>query len=170
MERPAAHDELQRRVQGFLDTTGLDYEVMPCDPDLADTALFCEHYGIPLERSANTILVASKRPRGRYALCVVLATGRLDVNRAVCRELDVKKASFASADETVEVTGMMIGGVTPLAIPADLPILVDAAVMEPDWIVLGGGDRSSKIRISPGIFRRIEPARVVDGLAVAVQP
>ena len=143
------------QVRESLDATGVAYEVMDCDPELADTAVFCEHYGVPVEQSANTILVAGK-PRGGgdkvYVACVVLAHTRLDVNNAVRHRLDVKKASFASADETRELTGMLIGGVTAAALPDGMPLWVDARVMDAEWIVLGGGDRSTKIKAPPAVL------------------
>jgi prolyl-tRNA editing enzyme YbaK/EbsC (Cys-tRNA(Pro) deacylase) len=142
------------------------FEVMACDPALADTAAFVEAYGIPLDRSANTILVASKGAEPTYVACVLLATTSLDVNTVVRREMGVRKASFARAEPTTELTGMEIGGVTPFGLPADMPILVDARVMDPEWIVLGGGNRSSKLRVAPSVLRSIPSARVVDGLAV----
>ena len=155
------------QVREALDGTGVDFEVMDCDPELADTAAFCEHYGVPVERSANTILVAGK-PRGGgdkvYVACVVLAHTRLDVNNAVRHRLDVKKASFASADETRELTGMLIGGVTAAALPDGMPLWVDARVMDAEWIVLGGGDRSTKIKASPQVLTALG-AEVVAGLA-----
>ena len=155
------------RVIKALDQLGLPYEVMACDPELADTAAFCEAYGIPLDRSANTIVVSSRRPEGRSVACVVLATDRLDVNGEVRRRLDVKKASFARAEETMSITGMMIGGVTPFGLPPDLPIWVDAAVMAPDWVILGAGSRSAKVRIAPDLLRSVAGVTVIDGLAKA---
>ena len=82
-------ESLEARVKQCLDTIGIPYEIMACDPDLADTAIFCEHYGIDPADSANTILIASKKPKGSFAACVALATTRLDVNRAVKREMGV---------------------------------------------------------------------------------
>ena len=155
------------RVIRALDQLGLPYEVMACDPELADTAAFCEAYGIPLDRSANTIVVSSRRPEGRSVACVVLATDRLDVNGEVRRRLDVKKASFARAEETMSITGMMIGGVTPFGLPPDLPIWVDAAVMTPDWVILGAGSRSAKVRIAPDLLRAVAGVTVIEGLAKA---
>lgn len=138
---------------------------MPCDPDLADTAAFVEAYGIPLDHSANTILVASKGAEPTYLACVLLATTSLDVNNVVRREMGVRKASFARADPVRELTGMEIGGVTPFGLPPDLPILVDERVMRPAWIILGGGNRSSKLRVAPDVLRTIPSARIIEGLA-----
>jgi prolyl-tRNA editing enzyme YbaK/EbsC (Cys-tRNA(Pro) deacylase) len=139
---------------------------MACDPDLADTARFCEAYGIAPEDSANTIIVVGKGDPARYAACVVLATTRLDVNRAVRRRLGTRKASFASADETRELTGMLIGGVTAFGLPADLPIWVDRRVMDRPRVVLGGGSRSSKLLVAPAELVKLPAVEVVDDLAV----
>jgi prolyl-tRNA editing enzyme YbaK/EbsC (Cys-tRNA(Pro) deacylase) len=157
---------LHPAVRAALADLDAEFEVMACDPELADTAAFVEAYGVPLERSANTILVASKGAEPTYAACVLLATTSLDVNNVVRRSMGVRKASFARADPVRALTGMEIGGVTPFGLPADLPILVDARVMQPDWIVLGGGNRSSKLRLSPSSLARIGSVRIVDGLAV----
>ena len=150
----------------FLRASGLDYEVMPCDPELADTAVFCEHYGQSLEDSVNTIVVKAKTGGERFAACALLAPTRLDVNRSVRKRLASRRVSFASAEETARVTGMTIGGVTPLGLPADLPLWVDARVMERSEIILGGGTRHSKIRVPPAIFELVPSAEVVDGLAL----
>jgi prolyl-tRNA editing enzyme YbaK/EbsC (Cys-tRNA(Pro) deacylase) len=158
-------DDIDRRVAASLDALGVAYEVMTIDPDFADTARFCERYGIPLEHSANTIVVASKKEPKQYCACVVTATTRLDVNHAVRKLMNVSRVSFATADETRALTGMMIGGVTVLALPPDLPIYVDERVMALDWLILGGGSRSTKIRTSPEIFRRLPNTRIVPGLA-----
>ena len=157
-------------MRAALDTTGVPYEALPCDPSFADTAAFCARYGVAPEDSANTIIVVGKSEPRRYAGCVVLATSRLDVNGVVRRRLDARKASFASADETRDMTGMLIGGVTPVALPASVPVWVDAAVMERPHVVLGGGSRSLKIRVSPKVFRRLAGVEVVEGLAAALPP
>jgi len=141
------------------------YELIACDPALADTAAFCAAYGFALEDSANTIIVAGKSTPPVYAACVVLATHRLDVNRAVRSRLGTRKASFASPEETRDVTGHAIGGVTVFGLPAGLPVLVDAAVMTRDRIVLGGGTRSWKVLASPSILLGLDGVEVVEALA-----
>jgi prolyl-tRNA editing enzyme YbaK/EbsC (Cys-tRNA(Pro) deacylase) len=160
-------DLLHPAVRDALARLGVPVEVMPCDPALADTAAFVAHYGVPIERSANTIVVASTGAEPTYVACVLLATTSLDVNNVVRREMGVRKASFAAADPVRELTGMEIGGVTPFGLPGDLPILVDARVMEPDWIILGGGNRSSKLRLAPDALRQLTATRVIEGLAIA---
>mgnify|MGYP000412657918 CR=1 FL=1 len=156
---------LHASTRDAIDRLGLAYEVMACDPELADTAAFVEAYGVPLDRSANTIVVASKGAEPAYVACVLLATTSLDVNNVVRREMGVRKASFAGGEPVRELTSMEIGGVTPFGLPAGLPVLVDARVMEPDWIILGGGNRSSKLRLSPDALRAHPSVRIVDGLA-----
>lgn len=158
-------DAARDRLEAALAPLGEPYELFPCDPSLADTAAFCAAYGFSPDVSANTILVVGKSSPPRHAACVVLATTRLDVNRAVRDRLGTRKASFASAADTRELTGMEIGGVTVFGLPDDLPILVDARVMDRERIVLGGGSRSWKVLAPPRLLRRLRNVEVVENLA-----
>jgi prolyl-tRNA editing enzyme YbaK/EbsC (Cys-tRNA(Pro) deacylase) len=153
--------DVERRVVAVLDGLGMAYELQPIDPAFADTAAYCERYGVPLDHAANTIVVASKKEPRQFAACVVKATTRLDVNRAVRRLLNASKVSFASAEETRALTGMLIGGVTVFALPPDLPIYVDDKVLALEWAILGSGSRSSKVRVSPEVLRRLPGVQVV---------
>lgn len=153
------------KVQAALDVLGLQYKVLDCDPALADTAQFCAAYNFRLNQSANAIIVAGKGAEPKFCCCVVLATTRLDVNKTVCKLLGVRKASFASSEQTRELTGMEIGGVTPFGLPEDLPIYVDAAVMEQQEVVTGGGNRSSKIILNPDELKKVPTVQIVAGLA-----
>ncbi len=152
---------------------GITHEVMPCDPELADTAVFCEAYGIDPADSANAIFVAGK-PRANeaqpFALCLVLATHRLDVNGIVRRRLGTRNASFANADQTRSLTGMEIGGVTPFCLPEPFQIWIDAAVMGRDEVVIGGGSRDRKLRLPPEGLLVLPGAEVVEDLARPVDP
>ena len=149
-------DEVERRVDEQLQAGGVAYEVVECDPELADTAAFCEAYGYSPEDAANTIVVVGKSEPPTFVACVVLATTRLDVNHAVRDRLGVRKASFADRDQTVALTGMPIGGVTPFGLPDGIPLWVDCKVIDRQRIVLGGGSRRRKIVADrlPGGFGR----------------
>lgn len=140
--------QLDPAVARHVEELGIVHEVVECDPSLADTEQFCANYDIPPDHAANTILVASKAEPRQFVACLVLATTRLDVNHAISKLMGIKRISFASADDTKELTGQLIGGVTIFALP-EIPIYVDSSVMEREWIIVGGGNRSTKIRLSP---------------------
>ena len=140
--------------------------VAPIDADLADTAAFCEAYAVPLHASANCVVLAGKREgEVRMAACVVLATTRADVNGVARRWLDVRKISFAPMDDAVAITGMEYGGITPIGLPAEWPILVDARVIEQPAIVIGSGVRRSKIVLPGAALGQYPGVHVIEGLA-----
>lgn len=143
--------------------------VTPIDPDLADTAAFCERYGVAMDSSANCVIVKGKRGSAvRYAACMVLASTRADVNGIVRRRLDVRSASFAPMDEAVELTGMEYGGITPIGLPPGWPVLVDAAVAASAEVVIGGGVRASKLFLPGAALASLPAAQVIEGLGRAV--
>jgi len=151
------------------EATAQPFEVVACDPELADTAAFCEAYGYGLDQSANAIVVVGKGDPRVYVCCLVLATTRLDVNGVVRKRLGRKKASFASADETAEMTGMQIGGVTPYGLPAGLPIWIDSRIMEVPNVIVGGGSRDRKLLVPPDSLAALPGAEIVDDLAKPVE-
>ncbi|MFA6209051.1 MAG: YbaK/EbsC family protein [Candidatus Obscuribacterales bacterium] len=160
-------DKLHDQVATALASHQLEYSVFACDPDFADTALFCEKYGFQLGQSANAIIVATKVEPVRYACCIVLANTKLDVNRTVAKLLEAKKVSFATAEQTMTLTGMQIGGVTPFGL-SDIPLYVDAAVMASALeVILGGGNRSTKVVLKPEQLLKLPNVKVIDGLAIA---
>ena len=165
-------DEIERRVREIVaEIPGA--EVMDCDPALADTADFCAAYGIAMEDSANAIMVIGKASSTAvppvYAVCLVLATTRLDVNRVVRKRLGTKKASFAPPEITAELTGMAMGGVTPFGLPDDLPLWIDSRVMARERVVVGGGSRSAKVIGPPSMLLTIPTAEVIDDLATPLE-
>ncbi|MEY7971203.1 YbaK/EbsC family protein [Saccharomonospora xinjiangensis] len=136
------------------------------DPNLADTAEFCEAYSSPLAASANCVVVSGKRAgEVRYAAALVPATTRADVNNVIRRRLDVRKASFAPMDEAVALTGMAYGGITPVGLPSDWPILIDSAVAASPELIIGSGIRGSKLLVTGSALAALPGAEVIDGLA-----
>jgi len=135
------------------------------DPELADTAAFCDRYDVALSESANCVVVAGRRDgEARFAACVVLATTRADVNGVVRRQLDVRKASFAPVDVAVEQTAMEYGGITPIGVPAPWPVFVDAAVAASPRVVIGSGVRRSKLTLPGDALGRLPGAVILEGL------
>ena len=171
---PDCLDELTRPVadavrawQGSVPADQFVY--VDTDPEWADTATFVEHYGQDLlERSANCVVVAGKRGgETMLAACVVLSTTRVDVNGVVRRQLGARKASFASMDTATGESGMEYGGITPVGLPADWPVLVDSAVVDLPYVLVGSGRRRGKLLVPGKAFAELPGAVVLEGLGVA---
>ena len=163
-------EEIEGRVRAALDELDIaGWEWIEIDPQYGDTADFCREYGYDLPHSANTIIVASKRGPAAYCASIVRACDRLDVNKRVRGLMGVSRASFASADETQEVTGMMIGGVTALALPEGLPIYADARLLEMDYIILGAGSRSGKLKLAPRELEKLPGLEFIEGLSISAE-
>jgi prolyl-tRNA editing enzyme YbaK/EbsC (Cys-tRNA(Pro) deacylase) len=165
LTRPVA--DAVRQWRGSVPADQIVY--VDTEPEWADTATFVEHYGKDLlERSANCVVVAGKRGgESTLAACVVLSTTRVDVNGAVRRQLGARKASFASMDTATGETGMEYGGITPIGLPADWPVLVDSAVVDLPYVLVGSGRRRGKLLVPGKAFAELPNAVVLEGLGVA---
>ena len=162
-ERP---DLLAPPVEAALANWSAEVAVAEIDPDLADTAAFCEAYGQPLDESANCVVVAGRRSgETRMAACLVLATTRADINNVVRRKMDVRKVSFAAMEDAVARTGMEYGGITPVGLPAGWPIYIDAAVAATPKVVIGSGVRRSKLVVPGPTLAELPGAEVIENLA-----
>ena len=148
----------------------IEHTVIHCDPEFADTQNFCDHYGYSVNEAANVLLIASKKGEPKFAACVVLATYRLDVNKAARKKLGVSRISFANPEQMRELTGMELGGVTPFGMPKNVPVWIDSQVMQCDRIILGGGNRSSKIVLNPVMLLKVPNTEVVENLAYLTPP
>jgi prolyl-tRNA editing enzyme YbaK/EbsC (Cys-tRNA(Pro) deacylase) len=146
-----------------------EVQVAEIDPELADTAAFCERYGVSPTESANCVVIAGRRGGNTmYAACMVLATTRADVNGLVRRHLDARKASFAPVEAVTAATGMEYGGITPVGLPPDWPVLVDEGVAKTGTVVIGSGIRGSKLRLPGRLVAAIPSAQVLPGLGLPV--
>jgi prolyl-tRNA editing enzyme YbaK/EbsC (Cys-tRNA(Pro) deacylase) len=154
--------ELDPNVQRAADSLGVRYEVLECNPEWADTDVFCSNYNIPRDHAANAILIASKSEPKQYAVCLVLATTKIDVNHAVSKLMGVKRLSFAPAEETMAVTGQAIGGVTVFGLPDAMPLYIDRRITEKDYVIVGGGNRSTKMKLPPAELQKIPNATVAE--------
>jgi prolyl-tRNA editing enzyme YbaK/EbsC (Cys-tRNA(Pro) deacylase) len=166
--RPADGELVAAPVAAALASWDAEVAVAPIDPSLADTAAFCDRYGVSLDDSANCVVIAGRRGADTsYAACVVLAPTRADVNSVVRRRLGARKASFAPIDDAVRLTGMEYGGITPIGLPAEWPVLIDAAVLGREVVVIGSGIRASKLALPAAALARLPGAEVIDDLGRA---
>lgn len=165
-EPATAHpDLLAEPVRAAIagDPAGYPVEVAPIDAALADTAAFCAQYDVPMDASANCVIVQGRRAgESTYAAVLVLATDRADVNGVIRKHLGVRKISFAAQDDAVARTGMEYGGITPIGLPADWPVLVDEAVTKAGPVVIGSGIRGSKLVLDGADLGKLHNAAVLD--------
>ena len=156
---------IQHLVEKYLKDYNIEHEIIEIDPDFADTAAFCEKYNYPVENSGNTIIVASKKEPKSFVACLVLASYKLDVNKTVRKLMEVSKVSFASAEDTKNLTGMMIGGVTIFGLPDNLTIYLDDKLFQLDYLIVGSGSRSTKVKINPEELKKIPNTIVISDLS-----
>lgn len=161
-----SNDILHPLVQKALRTYDIQAKAIACDPALADTAAFCDHYGFAPEQSANAIIVASRTEPVQFFASLLLAHTKLDVNKKLRQLTGVRKLSFATAEQTVGLTDMLIGGVTLPGLPQHISIYIDAAVMEQPEVIIGGGNRSSKLILSPKELLKLPQVQIVPALAL----
>jgi prolyl-tRNA editing enzyme YbaK/EbsC (Cys-tRNA(Pro) deacylase) len=152
---------------GFLDAVG----VVEIDPNVSDTAATQETFGLSSNTLANCVIVGGKREGvERIAACLVLADSRADVNNVVKRSLDVRKASFLPVERAVELSAMEYGGITPIGLPQDWPVLIDRRVVDTDIVVIGSGVRRSKILLPGILLAQFAGTQVIDGLGWIPDP
>ena len=156
---------IESEIRQILKKLDIDYKWIDVDHYFADTENFCAKYKYPMDKSGYSILVASKRGENRYSASIVLASSKLDVNKKVRELMQVSRLSFANSEETMEITGMLIGGVTPIGLPQNLPLYIDSKVLANDYVIIGGGSRSGKIQLNPLDLLKLPSAQVVEGLS-----
>ena len=153
---------LDPTVRTALDAAGVVYETVACREDLADTAQFCANYGVPIADACNTIVVALKTTPKTYVACLVRADTKIDVNHKLAGAVGFKRLSFASSEEAAQLSGQAIGGVTLVGLPADVPVIIDKMVMERAFVIIGGGNRTSKVRVDPRELEKLPNVRVAE--------
>lgn len=157
-------DLVAESTKSLLRTSNLSgVLVSAIDASVSDTAAFCERYNILPATAANCVIVSAKRGDQQwYAACMVLATTKADVNGTVRRQLDARKVSFAPMETAIALTNMEYGGITPLGLPTDWPILIDTAVASAPWVIIGSGIRASKLLVPGNLFHQLSATTILD--------
>lgn len=142
--------------------------VTEIDPNLSDTAAFCEHYKVGMGQAANcVILEAKKADKNWFAACLVLGNTRADVNGVARRTLDARRVSFAQMEQAVAQTEMEYGAITPIGLPGNWPILIDKALADSEHVIIGSGIRGSKLAVTGKFLASLPNVAVIGGLAQA---
>lgn len=140
--------------------------VSEIDPSLSDTAAFCEHYKVGMNQAANCVVLEAKRAdKNWFAACLILGNTRADVNGIARRTLDARKVSFAPMEQAVAQTEMEYGGISPIGLPDTWSILIDKAVVDSEYVIIGSGIRGSKLAVTGSFLASLPNAIVIEGLA-----
>lgn len=140
--------------------------VTEIDPNLSDTAAFCAEYKVGMNQAANCVILEAKRgDKTWFAACVILGNTRADVNGLARRTLDARKVSFAPMEKAVAESAMEYGAITPIGLPAGWSILVDQAVADSDYVIIGSGIRKTKLAVPGKLFASLPNVQVLNGLA-----
>lgn len=159
------YDLVASAVRNSVETDGLSQLVFVAeiDPNFADTASFCEHYDISSSIGTNCLVLEAKRgDKTWYAACLILASDTADVNGAIRKQLDARKVSFAPKETALTLTTMEYGGITPIGLPKDWPLLIDDAIMQHETVIAGGGIRGSKLVIKTSCFRLLPNVKITN--------
>ncbi|MDQ3801035.1 MAG: hypothetical protein M3384_16555 [Acidobacteriota bacterium] len=160
---PPATNELLKNWRGT--TPVEEILVAPIDAEYADSAKFCEHYGVDRKDGANCVIAVAVRGENRtFAACLIPVNCRADLNNTARKALGARRVSFAPLDEVLAETGMEYGGITPLGLPESYPVLIDSRIAETERLIIGGGFRKSKLSIPGKALTELPNAVVVEGL------
>lgn len=82
--------------------------------------------------------VVFKGESGQFVMLAVAGGGRADWG-ILRKHLNEKKCRMAEFDEVPAATGYVVGAVPPVALPAQMRILVDNSVKNYETVVIGSG-------------------------------
>jgi len=146
-----------RRVIAALHAHGVDTEVrdMPGSTRTAQDA--ADAVGCAVAQIVKSLLFASEDGRA----WLVLASGPNRVDTDLLQERTGCSVSMADPATVREVTGFAIGGVAPVGLARDLPVVMDEDLLRHDVVWAAAGTPKSVFPVDPQVLRRISAADVV---------
>lgn len=140
--------------------------IVEIDPQYSDSANFCEQFKVDLQLATNCVIVEARRGDQRWFAAVLIpASSRADINGIARRTLGARSVSFAPMEVAVRESGMEYGGITPIGLPGEWPLLIDAAVMHSDVRILGAGKRCAKLVVPGNILKELPSSVILENLA-----
>lgn len=92
---------------------------------------------------AKSILFACEE-KG-FVLAIVEGKKKISQSK-LAHAMNAKHCRLATPDEVASVTGYEVGGVPPISIYG-IPTILDPGVLTHEWILAGGGDKFSLLKI-----------------------
>jgi Cys-tRNA(Pro)/Cys-tRNA(Cys) deacylase len=149
---------IKNNVTRMLESQKVSFAVFEIPPEKHSALEVCDHLSIAPEIVFKTI-VFRREKGGKPILAVVPASGNVNPKALACA-LGEKKVKVTTRSEAEKITGLLAGGISPLAlINKGFDVVLDSSALEQPHILVSGGKRGMQIQIAAIDLVRITQAR-----------
>lgn len=149
-------DAAPPHLLAFLARHRVDAEFLAPGAPMPTVSSAAAAIGVPEEQILKTLLFASD---GRYVVAIANGARRVS-SKLLAGASGLRRPRAASPDVVFEVTGYPAGGVAPVGLPEDLPVIVDTGLTALPVVFAGGGREDLLLLISPSDVIRVNRALV----------
>lgn len=120
--------------------------------------------GVPADQVFKTLVMVAEggAEGGQHLLVAVPGDSEVDL-RLLARALGVKSVRMESQREAERLTGLLVGGISPLALLGKpFAVYVDAHAQELERLYINGGQRGVNVRLRVADLLAVTGARFVE--------
>ena len=137
------------------------YEAYSYPASLRDAQEVAAAVGWPAGQVFKTLVVPRPQP-GKPMLVMIAADRQLDLKK-LAKVVGEKKLKMATQREAERLTGLQVGGISPLALlNRGFDIYLDDSAQEYEWIIISAGQRGLQIELAVSDLVGVSGASVVD--------
>ena len=156
---PRELPHVHRRVRRALEDHGVSVEVhqhRDLDGPIHSPGDFADALGVGIERVTKTLFLRSQRHQ--YVVLVAPVTTRVNL-QAVAEAVGCRRLGMADREELAAYLDYSPGGVSPIGVDPEIPVLVDAALLRQPSIFVAAGEIGVEVEIDPGELLRMTGAK-----------
>jgi Cys-tRNA(Pro)/Cys-tRNA(Cys) deacylase len=153
-------NKVKTNAMRLLDAHHIDYTTFTYAGDTFHSAdEVAALLNIPVQQVYKTLVVLANG--GRRLLVMIPADQELDL-RQVARAVDAKSVHMAAQREAEQLTGLKVGGISPLALlDKHFEVYLDASSTQLDELYISGGQRGVTLRLRVKDLIAITKASVI---------
>jgi Cys-tRNA(Pro)/Cys-tRNA(Cys) deacylase len=152
---------IQNNVTRMLESKKITFKAFVLDSEKHSAEETAAILGVAPEMVFKTIVTRRERP-GKYVLAVVPGDKEVSL-KALAKALNEKKMQVVSQVEAEKATGLLTGGISPLAlINRGFQVVLDISAISFGDIHISGGQRGLNIRLSSQDLIRLTNARTAE--------
>ena len=150
---------VKNNVTRMLVSQGIPFQVFELPAEKLSAQEAAQFLGVDPELVFKTIVV-TRAQRGKPILALVPGPREVDL-KALARALGEKKVFLASHKEAEQITGLQVGGISPLALLSrGFQVIIDISAQSLEEIYLSGGQRGLNISLPPGELIELTQANI----------